>query len=61
LDGRKALAEIKKIRPEVKVILTSGYQTEDLMERYDKDGFDAFIQKPCDLETFKKIVRQMCE
>ena len=23
-------------------------------------GFDAFIQKPCDLETFKKIVHQMC-
>ena len=25
------------------------------------NGFDAFIQKPCDLETFKKIVHQMCD
>jgi len=60
LDGRKALAEIRQIRPEVKVVLTSGYESDDLMDRYGQDGFDAFIQKPCDLDTFKKVVHQMC-
>jgi two-component system cell cycle sensor histidine kinase/response regulator CckA len=60
LDGRKALAEIRQIRPEVKVILTSGYESGDVMDRYQQHGFDAFIQKPCDIETFKKIVQQIC-
>jgi len=60
LDGRKALAEIRKIRPEVKVVLTSGYDSDDLIRRYEKEGFDAFIQKPCDVETFKTVVRQVC-
>ncbi len=60
LDGRKALTEIRKIRPDIKVVLTSGYDSEDLIRRYEKEGFDAFIQKPCDVETFKSVVRQMC-
>jgi CheY-like chemotaxis protein len=60
LDGRGTMAEIRRIRPGVKVILTSGYDSEDLTRMYDKEGFDAFIQKPCDIETFKKVVQQMC-
>jgi two-component system cell cycle sensor histidine kinase/response regulator CckA len=60
MNGREALDEIRKIRSDVKVVLTSGYESEELSGRYREHGFDAFIQKPCDLETFKKIVQQMC-
>jgi two-component system, cell cycle sensor histidine kinase and response regulator CckA len=60
LNGNKALAEIRRIRPEVKVVLTSGYDSEDLVGHFGSEGFDAFIQKPCDLETFKRIVHQVC-
>ena len=60
LDGRQALVEIRQIRSEVKVILTSGYESDDLTDRFGKDGFDAFIQKPCDIETFKNVIQQMC-
>jgi two-component system cell cycle sensor histidine kinase/response regulator CckA len=60
MDGRAALVEIRKIRPDIKVVLTSGYESDDIIGRYREHGFDSFIQKPCDLETFKKIVHQMC-
>lgn len=60
LDGRKALAAMRRIRPEIKVVLTSGYDGGELVRRHDQEGFDAFIQKPCDIETFRKVVRQMC-
>jgi len=60
MDGHAALVEIRKIRPEAKVVLTSGYDSEQIIGRYGEQGFDAFLQKPCDLETFKKVVRQMC-
>ena len=59
MDGCETLAEIRKIRQNIKVVLTSGYES-DITGRYREQGFDAFIQKPCDLETFKKIVQQMC-
>ena len=60
LNGREAMAEIRKIRPDTKVVLTSGYESDDIIGSYQEHGFDAFIQKPCDLETFKKVVQQMC-
>ncbi len=60
LDGLKVFAQMRRIRPDVKVVLTSGYDSNDLMRRYHSEGFDGFIQKPCDLETFKKVVYQMC-
>ncbi len=60
LDGLKVFAQMRRIRPDVKVVLTSGYDSNDLMRRYHSEGFDGFIQKPCDLETFKKIVYEMC-
>jgi two-component system cell cycle sensor histidine kinase/response regulator CckA len=60
LNGREALAEIRKIRPDTKVVLTSGYEGDDIIGRFREHGFDAFIQKPCDFETFKKTVHQMC-
>ena len=58
MDGRQALAEIRHLRPDVKVVLTSGYENDEVIGH--EHGFDAFIQKPCDLETFKKVVQQMC-
>jgi PAS domain S-box-containing protein len=61
MSGREALAEIRKIRSDAKVALTSGYEGDDVTGRHREHGFDAFIQKPCDLETFKKIVHQMCD
>jgi len=60
LNGREAMEEIRKIRPDAKVVLTSGYESDDIIGGYQEHGFDAFIQKPCDLETFKKVVQQMC-
>jgi PAS domain S-box-containing protein len=60
MNGREALGELRKIRSDIKVVLTSGYESDDITGRYREHGFDAFIQKPCDLETFKKIVHQMC-
>jgi two-component system, cell cycle sensor histidine kinase and response regulator CckA len=60
MDGRHALGEIRKIRSDLKVVLTSGYEIEEITGRYREHGFDAFLQKPCDLDTFKKIVHQMC-
>jgi two-component system, cell cycle sensor histidine kinase and response regulator CckA len=60
MNGREALAKIREIRSDVKVVLTSGYETDDILEHYREQGFDAFIHKPCDLETFKKVVQDMC-
>ena len=60
LDGVKTLAEIRRLRPKVKAVLTSGYNGVDLATRYGKEGFDAFLQKPCQIEALVKLAQQMC-
>ncbi|HWC61952.1 MAG TPA: response regulator [Verrucomicrobiae bacterium] len=60
MSGSEALVEIRQIRPDVKVVLTSGYESDEITGRYHERGFNAFIQKPYDLDVFKKIVHQMC-
>ena len=60
LDGLKTLAEIRRLRPGVKVVLTSGYDGGDFASRYANEGFDAFLQKPCKLEDLAALAQQMC-
>lgn len=57
MNGRKAYAEICKIRPGVKVIFISGYATDVIMEKgISTDGF-RFIQKPIKPREYLKEVR----
>jgi CheY-like chemotaxis protein len=60
LDGLKTLAEIHRLRPGVKAILTSGYDGGNIALHHGHEGFDAFIQKPYKLEALKKLVHQIC-
>jgi DNA-binding response OmpR family regulator len=46
MDGQEALAEMRRIRGDVRVILASGYTEEDAAERFAGRGLAGFIQKP---------------
>jgi len=59
MDGYQALAEIRRMRPDIKAVMMSGYASDDVASRQQEHAFNAFIQKPCDLDTFKKVVYQM--
>ncbi|NMC75450.1 MAG: response regulator, partial [Geobacteraceae bacterium] len=57
MNGRKAYAEISKIRPGVKAIFISGYATDVIMEKgISTEGF-RFIQKPVKPREYLKEVR----
>ncbi len=46
LDSATTLRELKAIKPQVRVVLTSGYLPGDAMERLGETGIDGFLQKP---------------
>lgn len=46
MNGEEAFREMKKIRSGVKVILTSGYNEEEISGRFYGAGFAGFLQKP---------------
>jgi CheY-like chemotaxis protein len=46
LDGLQAFKEIRRLRPQVPVILTSGYTEQEAITRFDGLGLTGFLQKP---------------
>lgn len=53
LDGEQAFLEMRKIRPDIKVILTSGYSKDDLTQRFAGQGLAGFLQKPFNLDDLR--------
>jgi signal transduction histidine kinase/CheY-like chemotaxis protein len=46
LSGEEAFQEIRRIRPDLRVILSSGYTQEDATSRFAGMGLAGFVQKP---------------
>ncbi len=59
LDGEEAFSEIRRLHPGIKVILCSGYNQPDTLERLEGRGLDGFIQKPYKMGTLKAKLREV--
>jgi DNA-binding NtrC family response regulator len=61
MNGKDTYEALKRINPNVKVLLVSGYslnkQIEELMER----GCNGFIQKPFDINKLSQKIRDVLE
>lgn len=53
MDGIASFMEMKRIKPDVKVILSSGYGEQELTQR-KAEGFADFIQKPYVIQNLKE-------
>jgi PAS domain S-box-containing protein len=59
MDGIEATTEIKKIHPEIPVIVESAYAGQDEIEKSFRAGSDDYIAKPIDSEHFLKKVAEL--
>lgn len=57
--GIEAFRELRKIRTEVKVILSSGYTEIGIAEQVADKGLNGFIQKPFTLDGLRRITREV--
>jgi len=61
IGGGKAYDRMKKINPDIKVLLSSGYsingQAEEILDR----GCDGFIQKPFNMSQFSQKIREILD
>ena len=57
MSGEEALVRLKSIRPDIRVVLSSGYNEADATRRFTGKGLAGFVQKPytaaCLAETMK--------
>ncbi|MFZ4620295.1 MAG: PAS domain S-box protein [Bacteroidota bacterium] len=56
MNGKAAFTEIKKIDPEAKVLLSSGYSEEETMGMFESDKPTGFFQKPYMPDAFLERV-----
>ena len=59
MNGDKLAAEMKKIRPDIPVILCSGYSKNISEERISEIGINAYIRKPFVKNELLKTIRKM--
>jgi PAS domain S-box-containing protein len=57
MDGDEALREMRRLRPDVKAILWSGYEEQTARKRFDGEERVALLQKPFDAETLVGTLR----
>lgn len=59
LDGEQTFREMRQIKPDVKVIMSSGYNEQEVTQRFAGKGLAGFIQKPYKLSMLKETVRMV--
>jgi PAS domain S-box-containing protein len=53
MDGISALREMKRVRPDIPVILCTGYDAQEARQRFVDEGLAGFIHKPYGLQDLK--------
>jgi CheY-like chemotaxis protein len=61
MDGGKTFDAIRKLRPRMPVILSSGYAMDGRAEEIMGRGCNAFIQKPYSLSELSKTIRKVLD
>ncbi len=59
LNGRDAFYQLKKISPNVKVLLTSGYVNSQDVEDVLENGAAGFLQKPYRIQSLAEKIRSI--
>lgn len=61
MGGLRALQELRKIDPNVKAIVSSGYSEDPVMSEHKKFGFNAIIKKPYEYKELAEKVKKLIE
>jgi len=59
MSGRAVLEEIRRIQPDVKIILTTGYAEENISRGLCLEGNCRFIRKPFELAKLHNLIQDL--
>ncbi len=61
MSGYDLYCELKKIKPSLPIILSSGYADSDLKSKIDEDGLAGFLNKPYTFEELQIVLKVFFE
>lgn len=56
MDGLETLTLLKKIRPEVIILIMTAYEELEVLKEAARRGASGYISKPFDIEELKEII-----
>jgi len=60
MTGNETAKHIRALQPEIKIILSTGYESESQFEKGKKEQlYDGYLQKPFDVETFSEKIHEI--
>ena len=59
MDGEQCFRELRQLDPAVKVIISSGYNKQDVAQKFIGKGLAGFLQKPYRLPALKEAIRKI--
>jgi len=59
MDGEQAFREMRRLNPEVKVIMSSGYNEQEVSQRFVGKGLAGFLKKPYPLSALQNAIRKL--
>ena len=57
MDGEQCFRELRKLDPQVKVVMSSGYSEQEVTQKFLGKGLAGFIQKPYKLSALRKALQ----
>ncbi len=61
LGGDQVLGELRRRRPDIPVLLCSGYSQDEMRDRFSPEDLAMFLQKPYAFDVFRARLRELCE
>ena len=59
MDGEEAFAKITELRPDMRVLLMSGFNEQEAIARFTGKGLAGFLQKPFNLPALREKLQQI--
>ncbi len=56
MGGKEAIAELLKLDPDVRAVVSSGYSNDPVMAHYREHGFRARVPKPYEFDQFARTI-----
>jgi len=57
--GKEVIKEVRKIDPQVKAIVSSGYSNDPIMADFTEHGFDGVVTKPYGIEKLSEVIHRV--
>jgi len=61
LDGEQAYREMRRIQPDIKVVICSGYNEQDTSHRFTGKSLAGFLQKPYSISILREKLKEILD